>query len=91
MVGIEYLTSHNESSDQCACPHCILNEVVADLFDDPHSYDIEVVDALTRALVGALSVSASEYRTYLVEQSIIDIRTMMGEHNHYTEGWGLLH
>tara|TARA_R110000744_G_scaffold359268_3_gene466552 strand:- start:17 stop:208 length:192 start_codon:yes stop_codon:yes gene_type:complete len=63
------------------------------MFSDPLSNDIEIVDALTHALIGAMSMALPEYRTYLVEESIIKIRIMMGEfHAHNTnEGWGLVH
>jgi|TARA_R110000796_G_scaffold34385_1_gene88882 hypothetical protein len=93
MDGIEYLTSHDEFSEHCTCPECVLSATVADLFNDPDTSDIEIVDALTHAIIGAMAMAPPEYRTYLVEESIIKIRIMMGEfHTHNVgEGWGLVH
>lgn len=56
----------------------------------PNSNDVEIVDALTHAIIGAMSMAPPEYRTYLVEESIIKIRIMMGEYHAYNvkEGWG---
>jgi hypothetical protein len=93
MDGIEYLTSHDEFSEHCTCPECMISALVADLFNSPNSNDVEIVDALTHAIIGAMSMAPPEYRTYLVEESIIKIRIMMGEYHAYNvkEGWGLVH
>lgn len=93
MDGIEYLTSHDEFADHCLCPDCTLSVLVADLFNNLNCDDVEIVDALTHALIGAMSMAPPEYRTYLVEESILRIRVMMGEYHAYNvnEGWGLVH
>ena len=54
MDGIEYLTSHDEFSEHCTCPECVLSATVADLFNDPDSNDIEIVDALTHLSIGRI-------------------------------------
>ena len=67
--------------------------LVADLFNAPYSNDIEIVDALTQSLIAAMSMAPPEYRTFLVEESIIRIRIMMGEYHAHAigEGWGVVH